>query len=155
METNETQKTFVLCECDRCGHLMKIETGAESETPCTECEQEWTEVDEDGEEARRYALAVHLGEKPGDVENAYDNVYRCGREEYLVLTEDEAEEAWDEELERYLDECVLPELSETAQAYFDRESWKRDARHDGRGHALSGYDGNECDSEGFVLFRIN
>jgi len=39
---------------------------------------------------------------------------------------------------------------------FDEETWKRDARHDGRGHALASYDGDEIDlADGYVAFRIN
>ena len=43
----------------------------------------------------------------------------------------------------YIEECILPELPENMQNYFDEEAWKRDARIDGRGHAISRYDGNE------------
>ena len=42
--------------------------------------------------------------------------------EYLVLTDDEADEMWDEQLDSYLDECVLPELPEMARNYFDTTS---------------------------------
>jgi hypothetical protein len=62
---------------------------------------------------------------------------------YLAGTDAEMDSAWDDELENYLDECVLPDLPETARNYFDKESWKRDARYDGRGHALNHYDGGE------------
>lgn len=64
---------------------------------------------------------------------------------YQVLTDSEANDAWDEELENYLDEVVLPELPENARQYFDRERWKEDAQDDGRGHALGRYDGEEID----------
>ncbi len=81
--------------------------------------------------------------------------------EYLVLTDEEADEMWDEQLDSYLDECVLPELPETARRYFDRDAWKRDARHDGRGHSLSSYDGNEDevydeeDDTTYYIYRTN
>lgn len=74
---------------------------------------------------------------------------------WAVLTDDEADTAWNESLESYLDECVLEALPEIAQQYFDRESWKRNARMDGRGHSLSGYDGEERDAGEYVVFRSN
>lgn len=75
--------------------------------------------------------------------------------EYLVLTEDEAETAHEEALEQWLDEIVTPELDENVAKYFDREAWKRDARLDGRGHALSQYDGEEISAGEFCIFRTN
>lgn len=65
--------------------------------------------------------------------------------EYLVLTGEEAAKEFDESLDNYFDECVLPDLSETAQRYFDIDTWKRDARIDGRGHCLAPYDSNETE----------
>ena len=76
--------------------------------------------------------------------------------EFAVGTEEEADEAWEESLDSYLEECVLPELPEALSSYFDEESWKRDARFDGRGHSLSGYDSNEVEfSCDLVAFRLN
>ena len=69
-------------------------------------------------------------------ENDYNN-------DYLVLTDDEANEKWEEALDSYLEECGKPELPSNMQNYFDDEAWKRDARYDGRGHSLSMYDGHE------------
>jgi len=81
-------------------------------------------------------------------------------EEYAVLDEDEADDAWDAALENYLAECVLIELPENLVQYFDTEKWKRDARYDGRGHSLSSYDGVEHevrteDGEYFYIYRTN
>jgi len=70
-------------------------------------------------------------------------VYEVEGGEVLVATESERDERWNESLESYIDECVLPELPEMAQRYFDYEAWKRDARYDGAGHCLSHYDGVE------------
>jgi hypothetical protein len=63
--------------------------------------------------------------------------------DYLVGTDDEMDEEWDDALDSYLDECVLPELSDDLARYFDRDAWKADARHDGRAHSLNRYDGGE------------
>jgi len=62
---------------------------------------------------------------------------------YMVLTDDEANEKWEASLDSYLEECIYPELPEVAKRYFDDEAWKRDARHDGRGHSINSYDGGE------------
>ena len=81
--------------------------------------------------------------------------------EYKVLTEAEANEAWLEELNYYLVECVLPDLPEQSRKYFDRARWIEDAKTDGRGHALSGYDGKEVvatdpvTGEQFFVYRHN
>ena len=74
----------------------------------------------------------------------YDEcVYEVEGGEVLVVTESERDERWDESLESYIDDCVLPELPEMSQQYFDYEKWKRDARFDGAGHCLGHYDGIE------------
>jgi hypothetical protein len=85
-------------------------------------------------------------------------------EDYKVLTDSEANDAWEEELNTYIDECILPELPEIYRNYFDNESWKKDARDDGRGHTLAYYDGEENEEtvehptdgrETFYIYRIN
>lgn len=107
------------------------------------------------------ALALYLKVSEESISVEYGNVFSSDDEpgEYMVLTDDEANEAWDEELDRYLDECVFPVLPCIAQQYFDREAWKLGAKHDGRGHALSSYDGEEhevqVDGEWFFLYRVN
>ena len=79
--------------------------------------------------------------------------------EYLVLTDSEADGRWNDSLDDYINECILPEIPEAYHNYFDRKGWKDDAYNDGRGHTLSPYDGNEY--EGYVnnidyyIFRIN
>lgn len=124
-----------------------------------------TETSETEYEPAQLALASFLECEPDELTEEryqhYDSltVFSHGRQEYAVGTDDEADSAWDASMESYLDECVLPELPETAKRYFDRESWKSDARYDGRGHSLSGYDGNEneveVDGETYYIYRIN
>jgi hypothetical protein len=65
--------------------------------------------------------------------------------DWLVYTDSEADGAWDESLENYIDECL--EIPQSMRNYFDREAWKSDARMDGRGHSLAGYDGHEQEQE--------
>lgn len=83
-----------------------------------------------------------------DIREGYDsNIFEYYGEEYEVLTDEEADDRWEEELNYYIEECIIPELPENMQNYFDEEAWKRDARLDGRGHAISRYDGNENEAK--------
>jgi hypothetical protein len=78
---------------------------------------------------------------------------------YLVLTDTEADKAQDEALESLLDDTGCVPGSDSP--YFDRERWKTDARQDGRGHIISGYDGEEREEtdpatgETFYIYRTN
>jgi len=91
------------------------------------------------------ALSLFLEILIDDIsESSYDDcIFDAGGNEYLVCTDEEADQKWEESLDSYLDDCILPELGEILQCYFDRDGWKRDAKMDGRGHSLSHYDGNE------------
>lgn len=96
------------------------------------------------------ALLLEEGATVGEIDNVTEeggNTLSFGGRDYLVCTDDEADQEQDEELERYIDECILPELADNYKRYFDNEAWKADARHDGRGHALGRYDGNECEQK--------
>lgn len=93
-------------------------------------------------------------------ESSYDDcVFDAEGGEYLVLTDREADDRWDESLESYIDECIIDQLPEAYQSYFDREAWKSDARYDGRGLSLSSYDGEEIeevvDGEYYFIYRTN
>lgn len=112
------------------------------------------------------ALRTLAGAGPDeDVEELHDGPYGYGAtyevdgQEWAVLTAAEADDAWDEALDSYLDDCLLPELPEVARYYFNRETWKRDARLDGRAHAISHYDGEEheieVDGQTFYAYRVN
>lgn len=151
-----------VCEC---GNVFECINGA---PVCDVCEEEREDNPEheagelteaDDEDKRRLALAKHDGGKPSDYEHDGNNVFSAGRREWLVLTDSEADEAWDEELERYWEDCVLPEVPAHLRGYMDAEAWKSDARHDGRGHSLSGYDGNEdeedVDGVTYYIYRTN
>ena len=75
--------------------------------------------------------------------------------EYAIGTELEADEAWEEYLDSYIEECIIPKFPESLQYYFDDDKWKQDAKYDGRGHSLASYDGYEIDIDDLVAFRIN
>lgn len=113
------------------------------------------------EDPKVTALAKHFNVSEDTITDEGHDTYSCESEpgEYWVLTDEEADQAWDEELERYLDECVLCNIEGPLAQYFDRDAWKRDARHDGRGHCLSDYDSEEheikVDGEHFYIYRVN
>jgi len=109
-----------------------------------------------------FALADELGEDPAEFTEESHTCYGLtvvshGSAEYAVGTDSEADDAWDQSLDSYLDDCgVLDAIPENLRRYFDRDAWKSDARHDGRGHSLASYDGEEIElSDGFYAYRIN
>lgn len=64
--------------------------------------------------------------------------------EYLVCTDDEADEKWNESIDNYIDECIIPEMNiNNPERYFNSELFKEDCENDGRGHTLNRYDGCE------------
>jgi antirestriction protein len=111
---------------------------------------------------KQVALGLHLGVSPDDLKGEkYEcygmAVFSHGNSEYAVGDENEANDAWDQSLDSYLEDCgLLDSIPENLRNYFDREAWKRDAKMDGRGHSLASYDGDEIELEGgYVAFRIN
>ena len=99
--------------------------------------------------------------------NECDEVGEFNNDDYLVLTDEEADEKWEESLDSYIEDCIQPEIDKIAEGQgnlqyyikFDEDMWKRDARMDGRGHSLSSYDG--CENEEtvvditFYIYRLN
>lgn len=118
-------------------------------------------VVQDTTDYKRIALMQHLSCAYDDVEysNYGDCIYLADGEEYRVLTDSEADEAFEEALDSVLDDVILPDLDEALQCYFDRDAWKRDASYDGRGHHLNPYDG--CEDEvtvngvDYYIYRTN
>ncbi len=86
------------------------------------------------------------------------NRVTCQGVEYLAGNDEDMDTLWDEELENYIDDCLLCEIKdEHLKKYFDHEAWKKDARYDGRGHSLNRYDGGEdvqtVESEEIYIYR--
>jgi len=88
------------------------------------------------------------------------NIYKVDKyshREYAVMTDSEADKAWDEALDSYIDECL--DIPENVRHYFDEEKWKDDARIDGRGHSLNHYDGGEDEANindvDYYIYRRN
>lgn len=140
-------------------------------TPYTNKYEDKTE-----DEKKVIALAMHLmtesntfqgqlfEDLPEDEKQAFiDDAQKAIDDyDYEVYTDEEADEKWDEELDNYIDECIMPEFEKVLPnmwTYFDSEAWKRDARFDGRGHSLSHYDGvenyEEVDRETYYIYRQN
>lgn len=121
------------------------------------------ELSDDYDEACRIlALRHSLDEWDGyfSVSTYNEKIVNAGStREYLVVTDAEADDLWEQDLDSYLDECVLSELPESVQSYFDRESWKKDARIDGRANSLNRYDGDEdeveIDDVSYFIYRQN
>ena len=112
-------------------------------------------------EQRIKALAKHLECDVDDISESKhdDTILEIGKQEYYVVDDAEADTIWDERQQSYLEECILPELPDHLQNYFDDDAWYADAKMDGRGHAISSYDGDEneveIDGETVCIFRLS
>ena len=131
---------------------------------------------------RKFALAVVLGDSPALIEEGYEDTdYEHGSGEYLVLTDDEADERAAECVLESLWACNASFLSgETGlpeEAFKFAEEMCEGANDaieamvkatcgldklvavaigcDGRGHFLSGYDGNESEAGDYYIYRTN
>lgn len=102
----------------------------------------------DDELDRMTALARHLNVNISEIEGVTydDTVFEAEGRTYLVVTDVEADDLWDKDLDNYIDDCL--EIPAQIEPYFDRDAWKRDAKMDGRGHSLGRYDGNEHFAKG-------
>lgn len=100
-------------------------------------------------DSKQWALFERVGETANYVEDISDleiddSEINFDGEELLILTDDEAESAYEEELDNYFNEVILPEIPERYQCYIDYEKWHHDARIEGsRGDSLALYDGYE------------
>jgi hypothetical protein len=108
------------------------------------------------------ALAWSRGEGdktyPQDCTHERDDTVSIGGSEYRIMTDDDADTAFDDYLEQMLDEPGM--IPGADGSYFDRAAWKKDAAMDGRGGSLSSYDGNEHEfcvdgNDWYHLYRIS
>jgi hypothetical protein len=133
---------------------------------------------------KQEALAAHLSVELADIEEGYnDNTFQHGSREYLVLTAVETydqshEQAKDllwaftpSHLAQYMGldvddaETILKPLQEKCEGAQDAvvallrdrvDECVSDAiAADGRGHFLSGYDGEEHEAGGYYIYRTN
>ena len=131
----------------------KFEIGADEEFEDEEEKQERLQELAD----ERHDKIEEIKDELNSIVNDYDNIYSYGREEYIVATDEEADEIENEYLDNYIEECL--EIPDNIRPYFDEEKWKDDARIDGRGHIISTYDGceDEEDVNGttYYIYRMN
>lgn len=133
-------------------------------------------------EQRIEALSEHLGYPTEEFSaNLLHGVIEHGRAEYLVLTDAEADEAASEDIKRSLwafksewleswlkipakaIEAIQNEMYEDASEVFEQmlgddfdDFVDESVSADGRGHFLSGYDGEEIELDGdLYAYRIN
>ena len=135
-------------------------------------------------ELKAQALADYLGEDVIMIDGADGENFSFRRTEYLVLTQEEAEEKAAQDIRESLwafriefiaghtrngltDSCVQAlnqmqvELGEDCQPIIealieDMDAFIEDAiRSDGIAHFLATYDGKEVEKNGFLIFRTN
>lgn len=92
---------------------------------------------------RILALRMHRDEWALPISVYRETELTLGNKEFLVLTDYEADNEIDKELERRSDELPLEGL----RAYFNEEAWKADCVREGRGRYLSSYDHLEHQQE--------
>ena len=152
--TNELNQNF-LADYDERVIALAQHLNISLEPDFSNVDEETTE--EEQEEQRAEAIKEVTDELDNIVED-YDNRFSYYNEEYLVLTDSEADDMEDQQLDNYIDECIMPEIPEHLQNYFDDEAWKRDARMDGRGHIISTYDGCEYEEKvndtWYYIYRV-
>lgn len=88
------------------------------------------------------------------------NTVNINGEDIYVLTDREADDLADEMLDSYIEECILYQIPEKYQYYFDSEKFKSDViRSDGRAQQLSAYDGSEyfynVNDTDYYIYRWN
>ena len=137
-------------------------------------EEEDDMIDLDNYDDAVVALATHLGVEDDEValdclqdalNDKTDGPYGYGVSieyegaEYAIMTDYEADTAYNEAVDSYIDECVLEELPERYRGYFNYESFKRDVLMDGRGYWLAPYDDSENEElvrdTWFYIYRTN
>jgi hypothetical protein len=114
----------------------------------------------DGKDWHVYALRRAWNNQPMEDRRTE---YWTNSGEYLVLTDEEAEERARESTETYVDDCVLSEIPQGYRNYFDTEKFVNDVlRHDGIGSVLASYDGSENEhswseygTEEYKIYRTN
>ena len=160
METQELKQYFLNDYDDRVIALAQhLDINLEPELPQDESyyianredydtEEEFLEEQKELDKEKEQDMSDATQEIIDELESIvpeYDNNFSYHREEYTVVTDEEADALCEQELDNYIEEIIMPELPNHLQNYFDEDSWKSDARMDGRGHFLAWYDGCEYD----------
>ena len=155
MKTLEELKQEVLSEYDERVIALAQHLNISLEPDFSNVDEDTTE--EEQEEQRAEAIK-EITDELDSITNSYDNMFRYYNEDYYVLTDEEADDMEDRQLDNWIEDCIMPELPKHLQCYFDEVAWKRDARMDGRGHIISSYDGCEYEEtvEGttYYIYRV-
>ena len=116
------------------------------------------EATEEEQQEQRDEAIYEVTKELDNIVEGYNNMFSYYNEDYYVLTDSEADDMEDDSLDNYINECIMPEIPEHLQNYFDEVAWKRDVRMDGRGHIISTYDGAEYEEtvEGttYYIYRV-
>lgn len=156
MDTPQAGKIYALTGATGTPSIVNGNTWQESEI-----KERANAMEENSYSEKVLALARHLEIMPEFVDEKGNNLFGAegGKNEWLVITDSEADRMEDEYLDNYIDDCILSELPKAYRCYFDDEKWKRDARMDGRGHSLAAYDGEEnCETVNgtdYYIYRTN
>lgn len=129
-----------------------------------ELDEKYKEIsEEDIDDDRIIALMKHLDITPkeaseGITEDAY-NYYTYGSQEYLVLTDDEADDKEYEYVKSTIEDCYLPDIKDSPAVYYiDIEKWTLDWCNN-RGQNIASYDGKEneekVNSITYYIYRTN
>lgn len=130
--------------CDMIEEIEEIE----KEREITEEDIDLFDDFDEPEKAIALALLFELSvNEIDDIVHDGDNRWTVQGDDYLFGTDEEMDDEWDEHLDNYINECVLPEIPKYLQFYFDEERFKNDCKQDGRGHSLNYYDGGEEEIE--------
>ena len=155
MKTLEELKQEVLSEYDERVIALAQHLGLNLE-PDFESYVDEEATQEEQEEQRAEAIKEVTDELDNIVEGYNKTMFSYHNEDYYVLTDSEADDMEDQQLDNYIEECL--EIPDDIRPYFDEEKWKRDARMDGRGHIISSYDGCEYEEtvEGttYYIYRV-
>lgn len=107
---------------------------------------------------RRTALARFLNCNINDVEPVRhsETEFEAEGNEWLVMTETEADDAARESIRSFIDDCL--DIPENIRPYFDEDRYIDDVLlADGRGHVLNSWDGSENEESGidetFFIYR--
>lgn len=106
-----------------------------------------SEYSQDHREACRQAF-------DGEEVDEYRQLSDVNSGEYLVLTDDEADEQARDQNKGILDE--ITDIPDNLREYFDLERFLDDCiSQDGRGHTLASYDGEENEHDDLYIYRTN
>ena len=104
---------------------------------------------DDEELDRRTALARLLNINILETERASEDgrTFEAVGRDWMVLTDDEADDAFNKAVENYVDDCM--DIPSNIAPYFNMEAYREDVKmSEGRGPLLASYDGEEREEYG-------